>query len=44
MNKQQALTIVDQAVSLAPLTRQQHQQVIEALKVLGEEDKAKKKD
>lgn len=36
MKPEEALTILDQATALAPLTRQQHQQVVTALETLKE--------
>ena len=43
MNPEQALQILEQATGLAPLTRQAHHQVIEAIKVLQEATKPKEK-
>lgn len=45
MTPEQALQILDRAVSLAPLSRQDHQQLISAIEVLSkliEKDQKKK--
>ena len=43
MSPEQALQILDQATSQAPLPRQAHQQVVNAIKVLQEAIKPKDK-
>ena len=42
MTKEQAIRLLDQITAQVPLTRQQHEQVLQALKTLEEDAKPKR--